>query len=257
MTHDASNQNTPASSSIASTIASSIHTLLHGTPTSLPTFRAAFSPDARLLTNEARTASAFSNQTLYGAVVASYGFHATLVADSDTAAYRKHGEARFGMVVKNLLDEPHSYKARVIITKSDGAEVVVGDKEGKDEHAYVLATLVSNLQSTFRISPWSKPLDGSLRLVRFGPRSGEDIMGIMTKAYDGGKHVNDTGNDKVTYEEIERIRIDFQEEGEESTWKRVCIDGLIVRVEQGGWVDVRKMKDTEGPLDIVAPVPAR
>lgn len=109
---------------------------------------------------------------LYGAVVASYGFHATLVADSDTPEYRKHGDKRFGMVANELLnpDEgkspPHAYKADVKIASGNGALELVGN----GEHGYVLASLVSNLERIFIVSPESnKKLNGQLRLVHFGP----------------------------------------------------------------------------------------
>ncbi len=79
-----------------------LHTLLHGSPRPLPIFRATFSPGARLLTNEGQTATPLTHNTLFGAIVASYGLHATLVADSDTPEYRKHGAARFGLIAKDL-----------------------------------------------------------------------------------------------------------------------------------------------------------
>ena len=87
----------------------------------LPIYRATFSPGARLLTDEGRTQTEITNNTLYGAVVISCGFHATLVADSDTPEYRKYGDARFGMVAKELMSPedgspPHIYKADVRAT---------------------------------------------------------------------------------------------------------------------------------------------
>ncbi|TVY81933.1 Sphingosine kinase [Lachnellula suecica] len=104
-----------------------LHTLLHGAPTPLPIFEAKFSPGARVVTNEGQTATPLSNNTLYGAVVASYGLHATLVADSDTTEYRKHGDKRFGLVAKDLLFPeggvpPHAYKANVTLVKDGKSE---------------------------------------------------------------------------------------------------------------------------------------
>ena len=137
----------------------------------LPTYRATFSPGARILSNEGQTQNPVPKGMLYGAVVASYGFHATLVADSDTPEYRKHGDKRFGMVANELLNPdagkslPHAYKAEVKVGSGNEALEVVGD----GEHGYVLASLVSNLERTFTISPESsKNLNGKLRLVRFG-----------------------------------------------------------------------------------------
>jgi hypothetical protein len=199
-------------------------------------------------------------------VVASYGFHATLVADSDTVEYRKHGAARFHMIAGNLLFPkavegpelgktlpPHAYNAKItLLQKKDNStgpespgaeEAVVMDRT---EHGYILASLVSNLEETFMISPHSQPMDGQLRLCHFGALSGEKTMEIMTQAYHSGKHVE---MDEVGYEPIEGLRIDFNEEDEQ--WRRVCIDGIIVRVEKGGWMEVRKVKEGEEAVDII------
>ncbi|TVY21193.1 Sphingosine kinase 1 [Lachnellula arida] len=213
-----------------------LRTLLHGTPKPLPIFKAKFSPGARLVTDEGQTATALSNNTLYGAVVASYGLHATLVADSDTTEYRKHGDKRFGLVAKDLLfpeggESPHAYKANVALAKN-GKDEVVGTKE----HGYVLASLVSNLEKAFMISPASKPLDGQLRVVNFGPLGGEKTMNVMKAAYADGAHVE---MEEVGYDAAEGLRINFLEEGTEWKWRRCCIDGLIVGVEEGGWMEVQ------------------
>ena len=47
------------------------------------------------------------------------------------------------------------------------------------EHMYVLATMVSNLQEKLRISPLSKPLDGQMRLLHFGPMDAAGVMRVM------------------------------------------------------------------------------
>ena len=60
-------------------------------------------------------------------------------------------------------------------------------------------------------------------------------MRLMMLAYQGGQHVHD---DFVTYQEVERLRIDFHEDLER--WRRVCIDGKIVVVGQGGWMELCK-----------------
>jgi len=150
----------------------SLRTFLTGISVPLPAYRATFSPGARILSDQGQTQDAIPNNVLYGAVVASYGFHATLVADSDTPDYRKHGDKRFSMVANELLnpDEgkspPHAYQADVKVASGDGALEAVGD----GQHGYVLASLVSNLERIFTISPESsKKLDGKLRLVQFGP----------------------------------------------------------------------------------------
>ena len=226
-----------------------LRTLLHGTPRPLPIFRATFSPGTRALTNEARTKTPLQNNTLYGAVVASYGLHATLVADSDTTEYRKHGDKRFGLVANDLLNppeggNPHAYKAEVTLRTANGK----GDVIARKEHGYVLASLVSNLEKTFTISPASKPLDGQLRVVHFGPLDGEKTLGIMMEAYKNGNHV---GLETVGYESVEGLKISFLEEGEDWKWRRCCIDGLIVGVEEGGWMEIQRVESGSEAVDVV------
>jgi len=115
-------------------------------------------------------------------------------------------------------------------------------KGGKDEllpgleHGYVLASLVSNLEKTFTISPRSKPLDGQLRVVNFGPLDGEKTMDIMKLAYAGGGHV---GIEGIGYDAVDGMKIKFLEIGDGWKWRRCCIDGLIVGVEEGGWMEVK------------------
>jgi diacylglycerol kinase family enzyme len=229
-----------------------LRTLLFGTPHSLPIFRALFSPGARLLTNTGRTALPLPNNTLYGAIVASYGLHATLVADSDTPEWRKHGAQRFGMVARELLAHPHVYRAKLAFDYGSEAQPVWKTVE-RQQHGYILATLVSNLEKTFTISPASEPLDGKLRVVHFGPLEGEEVGRLMGLAYQGGKHVLEEG---VGYEEVRGVAIEFLErdgdgDGMEGRWRRVCIDGLIVRVEEGGRMEVREVREEDRVLDVV------
>jgi diacylglycerol kinase family enzyme len=218
----------------------------------LPVFTASFSPGARLLVDEARkeevipTATNSDHPTLHGAVVCSWGMHATLVADSDTAEYRQFGVERFKMAAKEALypadgSPPHAYKARVSVLKAD---TWIPLKE--EEHMYTLATMVSHLEQPFCISPHSKPLDGSLHFVHFRPTSGDEAMRLMELAYQGGKHVDDTA---IRYEAIDGLRIEFQGKEEEARWRRICVDGKIVRVEKDGWVELRK--DTRRVMDVV------
>jgi hypothetical protein len=76
--------------------------------------------------------------------------------------------------------------------------------------------------------------------------SGDEVMKIMTAAYQDGKHVED---DRVGYEEVAGLRIEFDEQ--DPRWRRICIDGKIVRVEQGGWVEVRSGAG-QGVVDLIA-----
>ena len=229
-----------------------LQTALLGSAKEVPIFRAMFSLGARLLVNEGCEERrlqdvADGKPVAHGAVVCSWGHHAALVADSDTTEYRKFGAERFKMAAKEALfpsdgSPPHAYKGRVSILRpgKHDWEPIPGDK-----HGYVLATLVSQLEAGFIISPSSKPLDGKLRLVHFGDLSGQEAMDIMGKAFKGGKHVDDN---KVGYEVIEGMRIEFDED--EARWRRVCVDGKIIAVEKGGWVDVTLC--AQGVVDLVS-----
>ncbi|KAM0277133.1 hypothetical protein ACHAQH_006027 [Verticillium albo-atrum] len=201
-----------------------LRTLVKGTPAPLPSFLASF-PDGATLVSEPRDPISH----LHGAIVASYGFHAQLVWESDTPAYRAHGAARFGMVAADLLAESHAYRAEV-----DGA---VSPDAG---WGYILATLVSNLERTFTISPASEPLGRRLRVVRFGAVGGERTMDIMKGAYDEGKHV---GMEGVGYEEVEGLKVTIREE--DARWRKVCVDGTIVELPEGESFEV---KSVEGAL---------
>ncbi|EON67819.1 hypothetical protein W97_07074 [Coniosporium apollinis CBS 100218] len=230
-------------------------TFARGTPKPLPLFRAAFSPGARLLVDESRREERLHSEdgtpVLYGAVVCSWGFHAGLVADSDTVEYRKYGAERFQMAAKAALfpedgSPPHRYRAKVSVLRksADGGEK--WEVLEREEHMYVLTTLVSSLEKGFTVSPDSKPLDGRLRLVHFGPMGGEEVMRVMGLAYQGGGHVKE---EAVGYEDIEGMRIDFEGREDDPRWRRICVDGKIIRVEKDGWVEVRK--DPRHVLDIL------
>ncbi|PBP28586.1 hypothetical protein BUE80_DR000479 [Diplocarpon rosae] len=236
-------------SPVSSIYVQGLRTLLHGTPKPLPTFRASFSPGARLLTNEGQIATPLPSNVIFGAVVASHGLHSTLVADSDTVEYRKHGDKRFGMAAKDLMFPPdgglpHKYQTEVTLIRNGQQHQLE-----RHEHGYVLATLVSNLEKTFTISPESQPLERSLRVVHFGPLSGKDLAAVMEDAYQGGKHVE---RQEVGYEKVEGIKILFKEQGGDWRWRRACIDGSIVGVEEGGWMDVRLVPEGEEAICVVA-----
>lgn len=227
--------------------ASGLNGLIRGQPSPISVFAANLSRDSQLVIDEGRQRAPIDGQsnvpfhTIYGAVVASWGLHAALVADSDTAEYRKFGSERFKLAAKELLfpsdgTEPHRFQGKISLsTKKTQAQNLVQETLQETEHMYVLATLVPRLEKDFVISPDSDAFDGCMRLLRFGPMSGEDAMRLMTLAYQGGRHVLEK---VVTYTEVERVRIDFQESHER--WRRVCIDGQIVAVEKGGWMEIRK-----------------
>ncbi|PWY63562.1 hypothetical protein BO70DRAFT_367153 [Aspergillus heteromorphus CBS 117.55] len=222
--------------------------LLQGVSADIPTFAANFSPGARYITDEGRGRASIAHilgaeghHKIYGGVVASWGVHAALVADSDTIEYRKFGADRFKLAAKEILfpsngAETHKFLGAVTLFKWDNqAKNRREEILGRKEHMYVLATLVSSLEKDFMISPLSKPLDGGLWIIHFGPMSPTRVLEVMSSAYKGGQHVKD---ESVFYDQIEGFRIEFCEE--EERWRRVCIDGKIIAVEAGGWMEVHK-----------------
>ncbi|KAF1987335.1 hypothetical protein K402DRAFT_393042 [Aulographum hederae CBS 113979] len=246
-----------------------LSTLALGSAKQLPLLKATFSPGALALADEAsrkeslpatvRTKAPDGTEvdapTMYGAVVASWGLHAALVADSDTAEYRKHGVQRFAMAANaNLFpadgSPTHPYQAQVSVLRS--LPESGGEEEWepikRETHAYVLATLVSNLEKEFTISPASKPLSGTLHLVEFGPMNGTEVMRVMGLAYQGGKHVDE---EVVGYHEVEGVRIDFKDGEKDERFRRICIDGTIIVVEQGGWVEIQK--ENRKVVELVGP----
>ncbi|KAL2121495.1 hypothetical protein VTJ04DRAFT_5522 [Mycothermus thermophilus] len=257
----------------ASPLVLALRSLLFGTPSPLPTFRASFSPGARLAAAAAsddadggddgtqKETEQHAVSHILGAVVASYGFHATLVWASDTPEYRVHGDKRFGMAAAELLREAHAYDAEVLVRWKGSEEFVPLSTPGNssssssgggggggessssssDRFSYLVLTLVSNLEKTFTISPTSRPLDGVLRAVWFGAMDGQRTMEIMTAAYQEGAHVSRpevgyTGNDESRV--LEEVRVVVHEA--EPRWRKVCVDGSIVEVERDGWVSVKR-----------------
>lgn len=232
-----------------------LRTLLRGRPQPLPSFKVDFSAGSRTIVykeassaspsdiNEGETIKEESDAVtqLYGAIVASYGFHSQLVWESDTPAYRRHGSERFKMVAAELLKENHAYRASVELTPSSADGAAAPTSIGRDTHAYILSTPLSDLEKTFTISPASRPLDGVLRLVHFGPVSPEKTMEIMMAAYNSGSHVgmqweSENGKEQVGYEAVRQVRVTTRED--DPRWRKVCIDGTIVEIPRGGSMTV-------------------
>lgn len=233
----------------ASPLVIGLRTLFQGAQAPLPVFRTSFSEDSHIVppggVDGPKSKDAKNVAHLDGAIVASYGFHASLVYESDTPAWREHGDKRFGMVAQELLRESHPYTAQVEIRRPGGSFELLP----RGEHAYVLTTMVSNLEKTFMISPASQPLDGQLRTVHFGNIGGERAMEAMTKAYDGGKHVDVKWDDgeRIYYEKVDEIRVTIRDE--DGRWRKVCVDGTIVEVPMGGTMSVKKLDHS--PLDVL------
>ncbi|CAK7198803.1 hypothetical protein SEUCBS139899_001469 [Sporothrix eucalyptigena] len=226
-----------------------LRTLFKGHAAPLPNFEAHFSPGSHTVSyslqeEEGKEATlkeqAENVDRLRGAIVASYGFHAQLVWESDTPEYRKHGDKRFGMAAQELLKTSHAYDADVSLVKAKAKPHRLGHRFN-----YILASMVSNLEKTFTISPASEPLDGQLRLVHFGDVGGTQTMDIMMAAYNNGAHVGMTWQadeqskeESVGYDAIDELQVNVLEQ--DARWRKVCIDGTIVEIPQGGWMKVRK-----------------
>lgn len=240
-----------------------LRTLFHGEAADLPTFRASFSEGSRKPTfnklpdpdpdhiasdpaAKIQEGGGEDISHLLGAIVASYGFHASIIYESDTPEYRIHGDKRFGMVAQNLLQESHPYAAKLEVKKTGGDF----EEISRDVHAYVLTTLVSNLERTFTISPGNKPLDGKLHLIHFGAIGGERTMDVMMKAYDNGKHVDMKWDDgeAVGYEEVDEIRITALDQ--DPRWRKVCIDGTIIELPERGQMTVQR--ETKSQFRVLA-----
>ncbi|EAW12098.1 uncharacterized protein ACLA_060530 [Aspergillus clavatus NRRL 1] len=237
-----------SSLNLLSNPAASLTTLVLGRPHPVPTFVTDFSPGVQYL-EEGHVRVSVHNPSMnestghlrYGAVVASWGVHASLVADSDTPEYRKFGAERFQMAAKELLfpsngTATHSYHGKLtLLQRNTDPDETKRKTVECEKHMYMLAALVPRLERDFVISPESVPLDGCLRMVHFGPIPPEQAMQLMASAYQGGGHVHER---EVFYSEMDGFRIDLLEADER--WRRICIDGRIFVIEEGGWVEVRK-----------------
>lgn len=240
--------NASANSSQFRDMTEGLSTLVRGHPRPLPMLAVRLSAGSVYVVNEghdreplSRNSASGSHHTVYGAVVLSWGLHASLVADSDTTFYRKFGSERFKMVATDLLksldeNKEGHYRGKIRYTRNDPTtgELKRGTI-GSDSHMYTLVTLVSHLEKNYNISPLSRPLDGQLHLVHIGHVASGETMRLVNLPYENGRHVNDPN---VTYEAIESLRIDFEEPDEQ--WRRLCLDGQIIAVERDGWVEVER-----------------
>jgi diacylglycerol kinase family enzyme len=215
---------------------SPLYALLFGTASLLPVFNATFSPGAKWLH------SGEASRKVKGCVCFSWCFHASLVSDADALRGDGLGVERFAIAAqKNLQPDLHRYKGKISYRATGGEWKAIDRKE----HAYALATMCSNLEASFKISPHSQPGDVNLRLVHFGPMDPGEVMEIMQGAYQGGKHVDD---ERVGYEVTKAVRIEVEET--EERWRRICVDGGIVIVPNGGWGEV-EVVDEPGRFRII------
>ncbi|KAK6541940.1 hypothetical protein TWF694_007713 [Orbilia ellipsospora] len=225
----------------------SLKSLIHGKPTLFPTFTATFSPGSRQ-NGEPISESLTRTSSIRGCVVASYGFHASIVGGAETPEYRQHGISKFRMVAEEIMKGTflggsgkgfQPYHATV-----KGIESAKGTK-----HSYLMLALVDRMEPTFVISPKSK--DGQVWALYTGDISGQEMIDtVINGAYAGGKHIEQT--DIVGYEESKGFRIENIEDKE--PWKRwVCVDGKFIEIPKGeGWVDVKVEAGEEGGFSVLA-----
>ncbi|KAF3919457.1 hypothetical protein ABW21_db0202273 [Orbilia brochopaga] len=211
-----------------------LQSLLHGKSTAFPTYTATFCPGSR--ENGAPLTQSLNKTTsIRGCVVASYGFHASIVGGADTPEYRSHGIGRFRMVAEEIMKGTflggagqgfQPYHATV-----SGVKAATGTT-----HSYLMLALVDRMEPTFVISPKSK--------------DGELIETVIKGAYADGVHVDKT--DIVGYERSEGFRIDKMTDAE--PWKRwVCCDGKVVEVPgENGWVEVKVDSKEDGGFNVLA-----
>lgn len=227
----------------------SISAMLLGRPHPLPQFRARFSPGARWL-SPTTPDEVVPEEGVRGAVVLSWGFHAALVADAEGLRGAGVGVERFQRAaMANLVgpDAPHRFRGRVSVRTTGGPAEWMPVGDDGEGHFYVLAATVSNLEEKFCISPAWKPGERLFRLISFPPLSSADDVGaVMKAAYDKGKHVLD---ERVDYRPAKAVRIQIDEE--EERWRRVCVDGRIVVLEKGGWVEGEMLGPGEDSVDVI------
>lgn len=106
---------------------SPIERMMRGKARALPSFEVRFLKGTNLLTDEGRREVPLAGidgqnddeeeATEYAAVVVSWGLHASLVAMSDSAEYRKMGVERFRVVAEKLLKKTRRYRGRVTVRR--------------------------------------------------------------------------------------------------------------------------------------------
>jgi len=251
---------------LASSLNLNLHTLIFGHACKLPTFTARFSPGSRSISNEGKhftplspDANAGTEVSIRGAVVCSWGLHASLVGNSDTKEYRKHGAERFAMVAGDLAQgkwsngKMHEYHGRVKMFTDDDTKLM---DESNDLHSYLLLSLFPKLAPGFDISPkrsnrlLDDDVDNPVYTVYVPSVSPAELMEVMGAAMTGGVHLK---LPNVGYYQTRGWRLDMMEPdvddlnaGEKGRWRRICVDGRIIEVEKDGWVQVEVDKQNDG-----------
>lgn len=167
-------------------------------------------------------------------VVLSWGFHASLVADSDTVELRKYGLDRFKMAAMQNLQCLQKYDATTVL----------GDNIIEGPFAYWLVTPSRKFEPTFEILPLGDIFESSLYLISFKTegQDGAYIMDIMTQVYNQGSHIH---NPKVTYTKTTEDEIILKFNGLTPEQRRLCIDGTIVKVPESGEIVIKPCNNSK------------
>lgn len=188
-----------------------IKRLLIGNKAPLNLYSAIFPTGSFYLSEDVK--SEFTNPLSF-LVVLSWGFHASIVADSDTTELRKFGIERFKMAAISNLKKEQKY---------DG-DVIMNDTVIEGPFSYWLVTPATRFEPTFEILPYGDITVDGLYMVAIKSEYGEHLMDIMQEVYDHGKHIHDK---RVLYEPISKGQKIKLKMGDYAN-KRICIDGSIL-----------------------------
>lgn len=186
-------------------------------------YSASFPEGSVVLENTGKSRQ-LSNPILF-VVVASWAFHASLVADSDSEAMRKHGIGRFKVAAHQNLSRRQEYDGELIVSDKNGAMTV-----HKGPFAYLVITPSQKFEPTFKILPKGNIYNSDLYVVGFKTEENSDyILDIMKKVYDNGSHVADK---RVFYDQVnaEMTITLLLGENRDLQKRRFCIDGATVIV---------------------------
>lgn len=196
-------------------------------------YEAQFPPGSYFLQHDG-TKLEFSRPLLF-VVVASWAFHASLVADSDLDEMRKHGIDRFKIAAGQNLAREQKYLGKFTISRQGATSA---HQDGP--FAYFVVTPSKKFEPTFEVLPKGNIFNSNLYVIGFHTEQDDKyIMDIMMEVYAGGKHVK---NEKVFYNLVEKDQLITLEvkDADVVEKRRFCVDGAIVVLpELEGQVTIR------------------
>lgn len=191
--------------------------------------------------------------TIKFVIVFSWGFHAALVADSDTPEYRQFGIDRFKMAAGKNLEKLQQYNGKTVISPHPDVHTIVDPENLNGPFAYWLVTPSKKFEPTFEILPHGNLYDDNLYLVAFNTDEGNSnyIMEIMMKVYNKGDHINDN---RVCYKKVsadKSITLSFQDLPADK--RRFCMDGSILLVPESGEISIQSYGNRLGNWSLYIP----